>query len=222
MSTAAPSAPTEAARRIFAAAERLFAEHGFDGVSIRDIARAAEVSKANVFHHYANKWELYRAVIDASAQQLGELLERLEPGDRDADVEQLLTAFAGGHLTCLLEQPHATGLFLRQMLDPGRGEDRQLVGNVLQQRFDLIIATLNRLIERGRLSRGVDASVLAMLLLGGNVAYFLRSRLPPADLQTDQLPADPGAYARAVIGLLSRGILPGGATASTPSTDDEA
>lgn len=38
-----------------------FAEHGFDGVSTRDLARSAQVTPTTLFHHFATKDELYGA-----------------------------------------------------------------------------------------------------------------------------------------------------------------
>ena len=41
--------------RILTAALRLFAEHGFEGVSIRDIAAAAQIQSASLYFHFTNK-----------------------------------------------------------------------------------------------------------------------------------------------------------------------
>ncbi len=48
--------------RILKAATRLFAEHGFDGVSIRAIAAAADSQLALLHYHFGSKANLYRAV----------------------------------------------------------------------------------------------------------------------------------------------------------------
>lgn len=56
--------PGETADRILDAAERLFAERGFDGVSARDIAEAARVNKALVFYHHGSKAELFDRVLE--------------------------------------------------------------------------------------------------------------------------------------------------------------
>jgi AcrR family transcriptional regulator len=40
-------------------AQRLFAEHGFDAVTIADVAAAADVAVQTVFNHFATKEELY-------------------------------------------------------------------------------------------------------------------------------------------------------------------
>ncbi len=56
------------ARRIETAARRLFANGGYAGTSMAEIAAAAGVSKATVFHHYRSKRALYEALVgDAMA-----------------------------------------------------------------------------------------------------------------------------------------------------------
>lgn len=65
-SDSSPSEPRAAkgtAERIFDAAEELFCERGFDGVSVRDIAERAGVQKALVFYHFATKEELFDEVL---------------------------------------------------------------------------------------------------------------------------------------------------------------
>jgi AcrR family transcriptional regulator len=51
------------ALRILDASEGLFAEHGYEGVSLRDIARVADVEVALVSYHFGPKQELFRHVI---------------------------------------------------------------------------------------------------------------------------------------------------------------
>ncbi|MES2510224.1 MAG: TetR/AcrR family transcriptional regulator [Pseudomonadota bacterium] len=49
---------------ILDAAEKLFSEHGLDGVSMRDIAVSAEVTLALVNYHFGSKDKLYRMVFE--------------------------------------------------------------------------------------------------------------------------------------------------------------
>jgi AcrR family transcriptional regulator len=48
--------------RILDAAERLFAENGYDGVSIRAIAAEADVQLALIHYHFGTKLEVHRAI----------------------------------------------------------------------------------------------------------------------------------------------------------------
>jgi AcrR family transcriptional regulator len=61
----------EARRRaILEAAEQVFAERGYDGASIADIARAAETAKSVIYDHFASKAELHKAAVEARGKEL--------------------------------------------------------------------------------------------------------------------------------------------------------
>ncbi|MFD1796969.1 TetR/AcrR family transcriptional regulator [Paracoccus aurantiacus] len=69
------SGPSETRRKLLEAAVRLFSEHGFRAVSVRQIAAAAGVNSALVNYHYGSKDSLIEEVIRASAA--GHVAERM-------------------------------------------------------------------------------------------------------------------------------------------------
>ena len=88
-----------AKERILDAAEALFAHHGFYGVSVREITKAAQVDVALVSYHFGGKRELFTAVFQRRAEQLNpERLAMLEEVRRAAlpaapTLEQIVYAF---------------------------------------------------------------------------------------------------------------------------------
>lgn len=56
--------PAETRRRLIEGSMRLFAEHGFKGVSVRDIAGAAQANVAAVSYHFGSKQGLYRTIFE--------------------------------------------------------------------------------------------------------------------------------------------------------------
>ena len=58
--------------RILKAAERLFAERGYDGTSIRTIVAKAKVNQAAINYHFEGKDGLYREVLRAAFRALTE------------------------------------------------------------------------------------------------------------------------------------------------------
>lgn len=85
--------------RILDAAEALFAERGFYGVSIRDVTGAAEVDVALVSYHFGNKQGLLEAVFlrraaDLNDERLARLDAVLEAAKRKPPrLEDILEAF---------------------------------------------------------------------------------------------------------------------------------
>ena len=62
--------------KILSAAEELFAEMGFDAVSMRDIAQMAGVNKALVFYHHTSKEELFEKVLERYYQSQRDALSK--------------------------------------------------------------------------------------------------------------------------------------------------
>jgi AcrR family transcriptional regulator len=61
---------------------RLFAERGFEGTSVEEIAAKAGVSKPVVYEHFGGKEGLYAVVVDRETQYLqGRLTEALSHGE---------------------------------------------------------------------------------------------------------------------------------------------
>jgi AcrR family transcriptional regulator len=92
-----PARPAK--ERILDAAERLFAQRGFHGVSLRDIAQDARVDVALISYHLGGKRELFTAVFERRAGVLNrERLELLEAVRRAAlpgvpTIEAVVNAF---------------------------------------------------------------------------------------------------------------------------------
>ena len=83
------------AEAVLAAAERAFLAQGFGAVSMDAIAREAGVSKATVYAHFANKEELFGAVIAGLSERRfhGFSAEALDPGDIEASLLTIATLF---------------------------------------------------------------------------------------------------------------------------------
>jgi AcrR family transcriptional regulator len=85
--------------RILDAAERLFARHGFYGVSVRDITEEAGVDVALVSYHFGGKRELFTSVFQRRAELLNpERLAMLDEVRRAAlpgvpTLEDIVNAF---------------------------------------------------------------------------------------------------------------------------------
>lgn len=65
MPPANTSRSAETRQKLLDAALRLFAEHGFKGVSVRDISAMAEANVAAISYHFGSKQELYRVLFEA-------------------------------------------------------------------------------------------------------------------------------------------------------------
>jgi AcrR family transcriptional regulator len=90
--------PRPAKDRLLDAAERLFAQRGYHGVSIRDITEAAGADVALVNYHFGTKRALLTRVFERRAEILNrermQQLEAVRPGpDGALDLEAVVNAF---------------------------------------------------------------------------------------------------------------------------------
>lgn len=85
--------------RILDAAEALFAEHGYDGVTLRQISTQAGVDVALASYHFGKKLDLFQAVFDRRAATLNDSRREAlhacqeKAGKRGPTVEQIIEAF---------------------------------------------------------------------------------------------------------------------------------
>jgi len=68
-------------QRIFDAARKLFAERGFDAVTVADIARLADVSEVTVFNYFPNKEDLFFGGMTFFEEQLLEAVRTRPRGE---------------------------------------------------------------------------------------------------------------------------------------------
>jgi len=72
---------------ILAAAEKVFAKHGYGHTSVDDIAREAQFSKATLYRYYRSKGELFAAVIMESFKDVLSGFNRIKQRDLDAETK---------------------------------------------------------------------------------------------------------------------------------------
>lgn len=124
--TAATDGDTRA--RVVAAASALFAERGFHGTTVRDIAARAGVNLAASNYHYGSKKALYLEVFRAQFAAVRAMMARRGVAKADAALDRLspaelekLFALRVRTMTDLIVGPppslHGT-LMLRELLDP--------------------------------------------------------------------------------------------------------
>jgi AcrR family transcriptional regulator len=82
----------ERRRLLIDAGSALFAQRAFEEISMREIAEAAGVSKALLYHYFPNKIELFKAAVQEHA---GELQRVIEPNGQGTPIEQLTESLDG-------------------------------------------------------------------------------------------------------------------------------
>src|SRR5207253_9692675 len=88
---ARPTAPDhdDKAAAVLAAAGQVFAQRGYEGATMLDVAQAAGFSKAGVYHYYASKEHLLHGLLAGSLREVVCDLEAADPGAAVEPAERL-------------------------------------------------------------------------------------------------------------------------------------
>jgi AcrR family transcriptional regulator len=141
----APAAPaalaadeTEGTReRILRIAERMFAERGFNGVSVRELAAAAQVNIASIGYHFTNKEGLLSEVYRRHCEpMIEERLRGLAAATRlrgRARIAAIIDAFVRPALQQVEAEDGVTFIRLRAVLS---GENSELLEKLVAENFD--------------------------------------------------------------------------------------
>jgi TetR/AcrR family transcriptional regulator, regulator of cefoperazone and chloramphenicol sensitivity len=135
--------------RLVEAGRALFAERGFEDVTVRDICAAADANVALVSYHFGDKQGLYMEIAREAVAHLREFNERLEQAPHGSTAEEKLA--------------HFVRIFLTRVLDPRRQEGwvHKLMQHELARPTEAAVVI------------GREAIAPRILYLGGVVAELL-------------------------------------------------
>lgn len=193
----------ETARRIMAAAERIFAARGLAGARTEEIARAARVNKAMLYYYFSSKERLFRAVFENLFHQAGRTIQAALPPD--ASARQVILAFVEGYFKFRIENPNYARL-MQHMIMESPEQIRWIARKLFGQGYKQLAHVVKLGISRGEFhSVNPDHAVINIIAM--IVFYFSGAPVHSVLLRRDALqPAAIAEHKRAVIDLLERGL----------------
>jgi AcrR family transcriptional regulator len=204
------SEPGSTRERILDVAESLFANRGFAGAAMRDIAAGAKLNPASLYNHFTSKQALFEAVLERGLRPLFEVLDTLElvdwsPESLDAATDRLMAQLA--------RQPRLPALLEQEALSGGRHLTR-LTEKWLRPLFERALVTFQETRSSGKataLAHWQDDELPILLMtfhhvILGNFALapMLREVMDQDPLSADAL-ARQRRFARKVVRLLVLG-----------------
>jgi AcrR family transcriptional regulator len=160
--------------KILSAAGDIFAEHGFEGATVRMITERAEVNVAAVNYHFRDKAELYNRVVMDACSARAAWHEVMAESTNSAE-ERLRSLIA--HFLDYMLSPNRPAwkrrLMAREMANPTTALDELVEKNIRPFRDEFLMPTLREL-TAGRFSRR-QLSLLGASVMG-QCLYFHLSR----------------------------------------------
>lgn len=105
-SQASPPGESEKRRQILEGARQVFMASGFDGASMGEIAKTANVSKGTLYVYFDSKEALFEALTTEAKADLAENLFRLDADD--PDVRAVLTRLGTSYLAMMARPEHVS------------------------------------------------------------------------------------------------------------------
>jgi TetR/AcrR family transcriptional regulator len=192
---------------ILAAATAVFAERGFHGAKMREIAQRAQVSQGLLHHHFGTKEALWDAVgerilrdfLDGQAALL----------DRERPTAETVAASVRGYLNYCRARPEALRIYLWRLLEGPKGE-RQARSRTMTRRA---VPMFEAAQEAGVIRRDMPPGFV-MCVAGALIFQWLQNQQEIRDALavTGDEPFDDDEFLRYVLRIV----------AGLPATEDDA
>ncbi len=122
----------------------LFAEKGFEGTSIRELAARADVNIAMVNYYFGSKDKLFEAMIEHKASYMRERLEEIVNDKSKSDIEKIDTVIET-YVNRILSQHNYHRLIHQELML----QQREFVHNSIIELFSINLQIMKSIIVQG-------------------------------------------------------------------------
>lgn len=162
--------------------QQLFAEKGFHGVSIDEIARAVHVSPAILYRHFDSKQALYDAVLAELSSQRESYVEAVI--NSGANFEEVLVSMTEVFIHSIDENPNLLRIEMQSLLN-GNPATSEFFENRWKSFTDYINFSLNELLAYDIEDREIKILTASLMFQGMVREALLQKYLQPQDRLID-------------------------------------
>jgi len=165
--------PTSGTRAdILSAARRVFAQRGFDGTSVREVAEAAGVNKAMIYYHFKDKVDLYRSVLSDSFEAMRNIWDH-EVFNGGASTRQMIKVYIEGFIRFQLLNEDLRKILTMEFAASGATNENMkwIAKNYFSNNYATLAAILRKGMKNGELK--TTDPLLAVVSLIGMIIHAL-------------------------------------------------
>lgn len=162
--------------------QQLFADKGFHGVSIDEIARAVDVSPAVLYRHFDSKQALYDAVLQELSSQRESYVDAVV--NSDAHFEEVLIGMTEVFIRSIDENPNLLRIEMQSLLD-GNPATSEFFENRWKSFNDYINFSLNERLSYDIPNREITILSASLMFQGMVREALLQKYLQPKDRLVD-------------------------------------
>ena len=153
----------------------MFADSGFGSVSMTNIAKACNMSKANLYHHFSSKEDLYRQILIRAQKNTQNILEKTK--EITGTYIEKIEFFIHEHLNQMLKDPMKYKLLAREFSDLGLSSRSLPSIGLMEQNLSQIVDLIDQAKRKQEIVETTDSRLLAYQLLSPNLTYITHQNL---------------------------------------------
>jgi AcrR family transcriptional regulator len=150
---------------IMEVAERLFADRGFSGTSVRDIAEAAGVNLAMISYYFGSKEKLMEAMFYQRGQYMRLQLENILNSQHLSSLEKI-EKLIDDYVDRIFKKLCFHKVLIREQMTNTEGPIAEQIYQLKQTNQALIKQLIHEGQKKGEFKKNVDISFLMMTLVG--------------------------------------------------------
>jgi AcrR family transcriptional regulator len=142
----------------------LFAEKGFEGTSIRDLAHEADVNIAMINYYFGSKEKLFVALLEAKARFMRDKIDAVQNNPSLSELEKI-NQIIDGYIDRFLSQPEFHRVLQQELLVTNRELLHQNVTTLFAKNTQDIVSIIEKGIRK-KIFRKVDPPLLFASIIG--------------------------------------------------------
>lgn len=161
----------DAQAKLIETATLLFAQKGFNAVSIRELARTANVNSALISYYFGGKEGLYQEVLEEQFILIAQMLKRFEESPPSSPTEAIITY--AKNISAIHEQrPYLTRFILSELINPTPCCEA-VVKKYISCIFGFLHTTFEEGVAKGEFKADLDHDFATVSLAGIMNFFFI-------------------------------------------------
>ena len=151
--------------QIMETAEILFAEKGFNGTSVRDIAEKANVNLAMVSYYFGSKDKLLEALFNYRGEYLKLKLENIIEDKKHNSLEKI-NMLIDHYIDKVMSQQCFSRIMVREQVLNHTGITAELIFQMKKRNQELITRLIHQGQKKGEFKKNIDIPLMMVTMIG--------------------------------------------------------
>lgn len=150
---------------ILEVAERLFATYGFEGTSVRDISKEAEVNIAMISYYFGSKEKLLEAVFMMRGHEIKQQIESMIQNQTLSPLDKIFQLI-DSYVDRMMRRQNFHKLVVREQMLMKESATLSFIYDLKRRNQELIRSLIKEGQEKGTFKKNIDIPLMMITLIG--------------------------------------------------------